>query len=491
MSNTSLETAVEWVEWRDINWFKVERQVLKLQERIYKASQSGDVITVRKVQRLLLKSWYTKLLAVRSLTQDPQGQKTVGVEGVKALSSAEKLAKAKTLELGGKVKPRRGIVKDSALQTLVKMALEPEWEPRFEANSYGFRPGRSHQDAIEAIFNCVKLKPKYVFEAKIAKSSEGINYEQLLKKLNTYPTLRRQIRAWLKAGVMDGQELFPTEEDMAQGEAISLLLANIALHGMEERIKHYAQTLNVEPRENGISSSEVNQGQNLSLIRYASNFVIIYEDIEVLQKCLVAIAKWLSEMGLELKPGQIRIAHTLYKYGEEKPGFDFLGFNIRQYEVSKHKSKGGFRTQLEPSKESVKSHYRQIAEVIDRHKAAPQVVLIRKLNPMIRNWVSYYSTLVSKKAFRDLDHLVFQKLQRWARRRHPNKNNRWVSQKYWHSNEENNREFSCSLEDGTQVKLLKHTEVPVFNWPGTRSRALLIEEGREKSPASAFRDFQK
>ena len=102
------------------------------------------------------------------------------------------------------------------------MVLEPEWEALFEPNSYGFRPGRSCHDAIEAIFKTIRYKPKYVFDADISKCFDNINHSKLLEKLNTYPTLRRQIRAWLKAGVMDGLELKPTDCGTPQGGTSAL-----------------------------------------------------------------------------------------------------------------------------------------------------------------------------------------------------------------------------------------------------------------------------
>ena len=103
------------------------------------------------------------------------------------------------------------------------MALEPEWEARFEPNSYGFRPGRSCHDAIEAIYISINKKPKFVLDADIAKCFDRIDHEALLIKLNTSPTIRRQIRAWLKAGVMDNKQLFPTSEGTPQGGVISPL----------------------------------------------------------------------------------------------------------------------------------------------------------------------------------------------------------------------------------------------------------------------------
>jgi RNA-directed DNA polymerase len=251
MSKTSLKTTVEW---RSINWRKLEKRVYKLQKRIYRASQRGDVKAVRRLQKMLMKSWSARALAVRRVTQDNTGKKTAGVDGKKSLSPEARLKLVNKLKLGSKVRPTRRVwipkpgteekrplgiptMEDRALQALVKLALEPEWEALFEPNSYGFRPGRSCQDAIGAIFNCIRYKNKYVLDADIAKCFDKIDHEALLKKLNTSPTIRRQVRAWLKAGVMDGKQLFPTSEGTPQGGVISPLLANIALHGMEERIK--------------------------------------------------------------------------------------------------------------------------------------------------------------------------------------------------------------------------------------------------------------
>ena len=96
---------------------------------------------------------------------------------------------------------------DRAHQCLAKLALEPEWEARFEANSYGFRPGRSTHDAIAAIFNIICKQPKYVLDADIANCFNNINHTALLEKLHTFPALRRIIKAWLKAGVLEERYL--------------------------------------------------------------------------------------------------------------------------------------------------------------------------------------------------------------------------------------------------------------------------------------------
>ncbi|MEA5538914.1 group II intron reverse transcriptase/maturase [Limnoraphis robusta Tam1] len=466
MSKTSLKTTVEW---NQVNWRKLERKVYKLQKRIYRASQRGDVKAVRKLQKTLMKSWSARALAVRRVTQDNQGKKTAGVDGVKSLTPKQRLSLVVNLKLSSKVAPTRRVwipkpgteekrplgiptMNDRALQALVKLALEPEWEARFEPNSYGFRPGRSCHDAIEAIFLSIKQKPKYVLDADIAKCFDRIDHETLIRKLNTFPTIRRQIRAWLKAGVMDGKQLFPTSEGTPQGGVISPLLANIALHGMEERIKQYAETMTGRKQANR---------QNLCVIRYADDFVILHEDITVVQRCKEIISEWLQGMGLELKPSKTRLAHTLNQYEQEKPGFDFLGFTIQQFPVGKYHSKQGFKTIITPSKQKQKVHYDQIASVIKTHKAAPQAALISRLNPIIRGWANYYATVVSKVAYTDIDNLTYQKLRAWAKRRHPKKSGKWVANKYWQSINGNNWVFA-TRNGKTIIRLLNHADTSIM-----------------------------
>jgi RNA-directed DNA polymerase len=161
------------------------------------------------------------------------------------------------------------------------MALEPEWEAKFEPNSYGFRPGRSADDAIEQIYKCINRKPKYVLDADIAKCFDRISHKALLNKVGKYHG-RKLIKNWLKAGVLDNGAKQETVEGTPQGGVISPLLANIALHGMEEAIKEYALQ---EPLTKWTMTYSEKKGQHrrrindqermdsLALIRYADDFV--------------------------------------------------------------------------------------------------------------------------------------------------------------------------------------------------------------------------
>ena len=451
------------VEWNQIPWRKLERKVFKLQTRIYKASQRGDVKAIRKLQKTLMRSWSAKCLSVRRVTQDNHGKRTAGVDGVKSLSPEARLALVNHLKLSAKAKPTRRvwipkpgteekrplgipIMKDRALQALVKLALEPEWEARFEPNSFGFRPGRSSHDAIEAIFNAIRYKAKYVLDADIAKCFDRIDHKALLGKLNTSPTISRQIKAWLKAGVMDDATFLHTSEGTPQGGVISPLLANIALHGMENRARQVSKTA--------------------MLVRYADDFVILHEDITVVQRCQQVIAEWLKGMSLELKPSKTRLTHTLHEH-EGEVGFDFLGFSIRQFPVGKYQSGKnttgaplGFKTLIKPSKENQKLHYETVSRIIETHKSAPQVALIKRLNPVIRGWANQYSTVVSKEVFSKMYDLTYNKLRAWAIRRHPKKDHHWIVNKYWQSIGNNHWVFACKKGQGYMC-LMKHTETPI------------------------------
>ena len=457
-----------WNNWNEIDWKVVEVAVFKIQKRIFKASQRDDKLAVRKLQRLLTSSFYSRLLAVRKVSQDNQGKKTPGVDGVKSLTPKQRFTLVKNLQLKDKSKPTRRVwipksngekrplgiptMEQRARQCLVKLALEPEWEAKFEDNSYGFRPAMSAHDAIEAIFKSIKQKSKYVLDADIAKCFDKIDHHKLLIKMDTYPKMRKQIKAWLKSGVIDGKSWFPTNEGTPQGGVVSPLLANIALHGMEQEIKKFARTLKGNKSKNE---------QSLSLIRYADDFVILHEKLEIVIQCKQIITRWLKSIGLELKPSKTKITHTLNKVGDNV-GFDFLGFNIRQYPVGKHQSSKsthskilGFKTIIKPSKDKIKAHSRQLAETVEKHRASNQVALIKELNPIITGWSNYYSTVCSKETFSYCDSVLFSMLRRWAKRRHPNKSWKWVVNKYWHSKEMRNWVFSHQKGD-VYVELKTH-----------------------------------
>lgn len=466
--------------WEQLPWRKLEKQVFRLQKRIYKASQKDNVKAVHKLQKLLMKSKAAQLIAVRRVTQDNQGKKTAGVDGVKSVNPQSRLQLAEMIHprqnKKGKPKPVRRVwipkpgkteqrplgiptMLERCKQALAKLGLEPEWEARFEPNSYGFRPGRACQDAIDAIFLSIKHKTKYVLDADIKGCFDNINQEALIQKLNTYPYMRRLIKGWLKAGIIDNGVFDKTEVGTPQGGVISPLLANIALHGMEEAIKR----IKCKGKEKPI------------LIRYADDFVVFHSKQEIVEERSKQVTEFLSDIGLWLSPTKTRITHTFTPH-EGQVGFDFLGFTIRQYPVGKHQAgynaQGkplGFKTIIQPSIEARKRHMKSIGETIRKYASAPQETVISELNPKTRGWANYYRTVQATRSFAKCDNQLWAQLWRWSVRRHPNKGRKWVKRKYWQK--DGNKNWAFNTSDGKyKIRTHKMTEIQRhIKVQGTRS----------------------
>ena len=462
MSGLMTGEEIRTEDWKTLPWKKFQRNVFRLQKRIYQAQLRGDFKRVRGLQRLLLRSYSARCLAVRQVSQDNRGKNTPGVDGVSHLTSKQRMRMVEALRtLSPKALPIRRVyipkasnpnerrplgiptMRDRVEQALVKLALEPEWEARFEPNSYGFRPGRCPQDAIEAIFNHIRLKPKYVLEADIEKCFDKIDHQALLAKLNSITPINRQVRGWLKAGIFENGEIFPTEAGTPQGGIISPLLANIALHGLEIVI-----------------TTAFSKKYRVVIIRFADDFVILCEDLATLQAARTLAETWLAEMGLTLKPGKTHSTHTLHEY-EGRTGFDFLGFTVRQFVVGKHHSKRGYKVIIKPSKQAQKRHLEQMEKLIRTYRGSNQLALIAALNPRIRGWTNYHRANAAKRTFNRMDHQLHWKLCKWAKWQNPRKSHQWRKQRYW-LRRKNRLDFSdgkANLAKYADTHIRRHVKV--------------------------------
>ncbi len=431
-------------EWNAIPWRQLEVRVFKLQRRIYQATTRGEVQKAHRLQKLLASSWSAKSLAVRRVTQENTGKKTAGVDGMKNLTPPKRLNLISDMDLHTPVKPVRRvwidkpgtpekrplgipIMHDRATQALVKLAAEPEWEAKFEPNSFGFRPGRSCQDAIQQIFLTIQRRPRYVLDADIASCFDKIDQAALLEKMHTSPHFARPIKEWLKAGVVDSGIFMPTDQGTPQGGVLSPLLANIALHGLEDAVQKTRGPATIVRGGKRVTN-------NVHCIRYADDFVVFHNTWEGIQRCKEAIQEWLQGMGLALKDAKTRFAHTLEAKEEcgGNVGFDFLGFTVRQFPVGKDQTKthASYKTIIKPSKSSIHRHYQELAAVIERMQAATTDDVIRAINPKIIGWCNYYKNEVSKRAFQKLEHMLWYKIFSWAKRKHPKKSAKWVFEQY-------------------------------------------------------------
>jgi RNA-directed DNA polymerase len=236
-----------------------------------------------------------------------------------------------------------------------------------------------------------------------ADSEQGFDrsaHDALLAKLSPSPSLRRQLRVWLKAGGLDHAPLLPTETGTMQGSPLSPLRANGALHGLET-----ALTPAFPPRRR-------QHGPPPNVVVYADDLVLLQPDRAVIERCHHLVSEWLRPLGLTLKPSKTRITPTL-ETNDGQPGFDFLGFHIRQYPVG-HTTSGqdsqgrllGFKPLITPSRAAITRQRTKLHHLITHAKQATQRTLIGTRAPHVRGWSNDYSRVVRAKVFRTLDHAL-------------------------------------------------------------------------------------
>ena len=392
------------------------------------------------LQKLLLRNPHAKLVAVHTVTTLNKGKRTAG-RTKKETSPEEKLLLAKNLRLNGKANkiqrvwiPKPGktekrplgipTIQDTVKQALAKLVLEPEWEAKFEPNSYGFRSGRSSHDAIEAIFLNLRHKvDKYVYDADIRKCFDRIDHDALLSKLNTFPLMKKQILAWLKADILDQLASFPKVDTpqmgTPQGGIISPLLANIALHGLEEHLLNFVSGRKMpKPHEKAARGTKAKRAA-LGIVRYADNFVIIHRNLEIMKLVIQETEVWLSKMGLTIsqEKSALRLASKSFK---------FLGFQIVMVQ-----SQGNYRVKITPSKSNVLDITNKTRKIIQTKRAVSAYQLIGFLKPALLGWANYFKFCECKQTFSKVDDTVYHQLRAWVLRRAVRKGRMSVREKYF------------------------------------------------------------
>jgi len=419
------------VGWDWVDWHAVEGEVRRLRQRIFKAAQEGDLAKVRSLQKLLLRSRSNTLLSVRQVTQRNAGRKTAGIDGEVALTSESRADVAVRVHQSIRTwKPRAvrrvyipkagnaaklrplgiPVLIDRCHQARVRNALEPEWEARFEPRSYGFRPGRSCQDAIGAIYTSCHgplAKRLWALDADLAAAFDKISHDHLLSAIGSFPA-REMIRDWLKAGVFEpGKGFAPTGEGTPQGGVISPLLMNVALHGLEEAAGVRYQTA-------GVHAGETKPGSPI-LVRYADDLVVLCNSQEQAEQIKVQLAGWLTPRGLAFNEGKTKIVPL-------SQGFDFLGYNVRRYHQ---------KLLIKPSEAALRRIRKRLATEMRALRGSNVMAVLAKLGPVIRGWAAYYRGVVSSRLFSGLDHYLWQLLYKWATWSHPNKPKSWIVDRYF------------------------------------------------------------
>jgi RNA-directed DNA polymerase len=418
-------------DWHSIDWPSATEFVRKLRQDIFRATREGNLKKVRTLQRIMLRSYENRLVAVRRVTQINRGKRSPGVDKVVVLTPEQRgklVDQLADYELWKPLPAKRvyipkangsqrplgiPVVTDRAIQAMVKHALEPFWEARFEDSSYGFRPGRGPQDALQRAYMYSRANGKrhWVLDADIKGAFDNISHDKLLEVIGNFPA-RELVRQWLKAGYLEGGVFHETGSGTPQGGVISPLLANIAFHGMEE-------ALGIRYRYRG---SPALHESCVGLVRYADDFLVFCHTREEAEEAKRRLAVWFQERGLQFSEEKTRIVHL-------NDGLDFLSFNIRLYPVLK--SRTGYRQLMRPAKKAVLSYARELKNLFRESRGNTADLLCMAANRKIRGWVQYFRHGVSSKVFKTLDAYLFRLQWRWARWEHKKRSKSWRRKRYW------------------------------------------------------------
>ncbi|MBL4904383.1 MAG: group II intron reverse transcriptase/maturase [Desulfocapsa sp.] len=425
--------------WHTVSWRVAREHVRGLQIRIAKAVKENNWGKVQTLQRLVTNSFHAKLLAVKRVTSN-KGKNTPGVDGVlwqdaeakwQAVSSLcrrsykpQPLRRIYIPKKNGKKRPLSiPTMMDRAQQALHKLALAPVAETLADGNSYGFRELRSCADAIQAGFNALS-KPNsatWILEADIKGCFDNISIRWLLDNVPMDKTI---LRKWLTAGYMEDGILYPSRKGTPQGGIISPTLSNMALDGLEDVVRRAV------PRRNRVN-----------FIRYADDFIITGKSKYLLvNKVKPAVEEFLVKRGLTLSEEKTMITHI-------RDGFTFLGQTFRKI---------GRRLHIKPSKEGIKALIEKAGTIIRKYVSSPMIILITKLNQVLRGWANYHRHVVSSEAFSRVDTYVFEQLWRMLRKRHPKKSKRWLFKEYWTNTE---RKHIFAVKSITRKGILKTYKV--------------------------------
>ena len=434
--------------WKAIPWRKVTECVRRLQIRIAKAWSKGLYGKVKNLQRLLLKSFYARLMAVKRVTSN-KGSKTPGVDKILWRTPQTKLKASNQLGKGpykplplrrihipkknGKKRPL-GIptMSDRAYQALHLLTLEPIAETTGDKNSYGFRPCRGTADAIAQCFTVLsrKISPQYILEGDIKACFDEISHDWMLEHI---PMDKNTLRKMLKAGYMEKGNFHATEAGTTQGGIASPTIANMVLDGIESHLET-------------LFGNRLRMLQT-HVIRYADDFIITANSKEFLENEIKpSLTTFFKTRGLRLSEEKTVITHI-------QKGFDFLGQTIRKFKE---------KLIIKPSDKSIASLLEKARDICKKNKQATTGYIIAQLNPIIRGWANYHRHVVSSAIFNKVDSEIHKILWRWAKRRHPNKGLKWIKDKYFKSYQGRNWTFSSdSKEDGHPLRLFRASQIKI------------------------------
>jgi len=294
-------------------------------------------------------------------------------------------------------------VEDKVLQRAVTRVLTPVYEEVFLDCSYGYRGGKSAHDALNELFHRVSFEGgRYIIDADIQDYFGSIDHQCLREFLDLRikdGVIRKQIDKWLKAGILEGNQVSYPKEGTPQGGIISPLLSNIYLHYVLDDWF----TNQIRPLLKGQSS----------MIRYADDFVMCFTNKTDAYRVLKVLGKRLSKYGLTLHPEKTRLIELDRKDDRRNRTFDFLGFT----HYMSYSRKGHRILKRKTSKKKLRMAMTKMSHWlrINRHIGVKD--LIYKVNLKLRGYYGYYGITFNSRSIKTYFQQVKRLLFKWLNRR--------------------------------------------------------------------------